>query len=97
MFHDSRAVQRSARLRKTGVAPAAPITPHWGRTECLARLRGLTDLDTLDMVGERITETGLVHLEGLAHLKLLMVYSKQVTPDGVDALKAVLPELIVIP
>ena len=41
-------------------------------------------------------DAGVVHLEGLKRLRMLLIDSKQVTPDGPDALQAALPGLTVM-
>jgi hypothetical protein len=58
-------------------------------------LRGLTQLEGLNLRETKITEAGLVHLRGLRKLKQLHLDSKRITGAGLAKLKAVLPSLVV--
>ena len=54
-------------------------------------LKGLTSLQTLDLRGSQITDTGLAHLKGLTGLQTLYLRSTKVTDAGVAELKKALP------
>jgi hypothetical protein len=53
----------------------------------LGHLRGLANLQTLDLVGTRVTDAGLEPLKGLANLQRLFLQATQVTDTGLGCLK----------
>lgn len=56
-------------------------------------LKVLPELKSLDLKGcSRITDAGLVHLEGMSKLETLNLEDTEVTDDGVNKLKAALPK-----
>jgi len=57
----------------------------------LAHLRGLTQVQILNLDGTQITDAGLVHLQGLTQLQLLILDNTLVTDAGVQRLQKALP------
>ena len=53
----------------------------------LVHLKGLTNLQTLNLHGTKITDAGLVHLKGLPNLQTLYLYGTQITAAGLVHLK----------
>lgn len=58
----------------------------------LVHLKGLTNLESLNLKGTGITDAGLVYLMGLTKLQRLNVGATGVTDEGVKQIKQVLPE-----
>jgi serine/threonine protein kinase/formylglycine-generating enzyme required for sulfatase activity len=58
----------------------------------LARLKGLANLVSLDLIGTPITDAGLEHLIGLAKLTSLPLRNTKVTAAGVQKLAKALPQ-----
>ena len=54
-------------------------------------VKGLTNLQTLQLEGTHITDAGLVHLKGLSKLKWLHLDDTQVPTTGVAELQQALP------
>jgi hypothetical protein len=59
----------------------------------LVHLKGLTKLEQLLLRGTEISDAGLLQLTGLSNLKYVALGRTAVTPDGVDVLKAAIPNL----
>ena len=57
----------------------------------LVHLKGLTNLQNLDLIGTKVTDAGLVHLKDLTNLQLLRLEDTQVTDAGLAAMKQTLP------
>ena len=57
----------------------------------LERLKGLTNLEMLQLDGTEITDAGLEHLKGLPNLKWLTLHDTEVTAEGVEKLQEALP------
>jgi hypothetical protein len=55
-------------------------------------LRGLTQLQTLDLLHSQVTDAGLEHLKGLTNLKRLGLGQTKVTDAGVKDLQKALPK-----
>lgn len=53
----------------------------------LVYLKGLAELQNLDLSGTKITDAGLVHLTGLTKLQELRLSSTKITDDGLEQLK----------
>ena len=53
----------------------------------LIHLKGLTNLETLELGDTKITDAGLVHLKGLTNLQELSLHYTQVTDAGLVNLK----------
>jgi hypothetical protein len=64
----------------------------------LAHLRGLSNLDSLDLAGcAQVTDEGLDHLRGLSNLRLLnLSQCAEVTVAGLGKLKRLLPHCRVV-
>jgi hypothetical protein len=62
----------------------------------LAHLSGLKSLKQLNLRGTRVTDAGMVHIEGLRDLDRLDLRETRVTPSGVAALRASLPDTIIV-
>lgn len=62
----------------------------------LEHLIGLTDLEHLNLEGTDVTDAGLVYLIGLSRLRRLDLTSTSVSDNGIAALKAALPNLVVV-
>ena len=58
----------------------------------LVHLKGLTNLQTLNLDGTKITDAGLVHLKGLTSLETLSLNRTKVTDTGVAELQKALPD-----
>ena len=58
----------------------------------LADLRGLSNLQSLDLKETRVTDAGLVHLKGLSNLQSLDLNGTKVTYAGVERLRRALPK-----
>ena len=58
----------------------------------LVHLKGLTNLEQLDLVDTQVTDAGLVHLKGLTKLRTLFLDSTQVTDAGIADLQKALPK-----
>ena len=54
-------------------------------------LKGLTSLESLNLIYTQITDAGLVHLAGLTSLQTLELDQTQVTVAGVARLQETLP------
>ena len=54
-------------------------------------LKGLTNLQELDLAGTQVTDAGLVHLKGLTNLQELDLSYTQVTEGGVQEQRQALP------
>jgi hypothetical protein len=63
----------------------------------LARLQTLKNLRALGLGATLITDRGLIHLEPLSSLQWIWVSKRLVPSQGVDDLKAAIPELTVFP
>ena len=48
----------------------------------LVHLKGLTELQTLQLANTKVTDAGLVHLKGLTKLQKLELYNTKVTDAG---------------
>jgi len=57
----------------------------------LVHLKGMTKLETLSLIGPKITDAGLVHLKGLTGLQSLYLSGTKVTETGIADLQKVLP------
>jgi len=57
----------------------------------LANVKGLTQLQSLNLNGTKITDAGLEHLKGLANLQTLDLEATRVTNAGIADLKKALP------
>ncbi|MGO8689070.1 MAG: hypothetical protein ACLQLG_05510 [Thermoguttaceae bacterium] len=64
------------------------ITDTW-----LEHLKGLTQLQVLDLSGTQVTDAGLEHLKGLTHLKMLSTAGAKVTDAGVKELEEAMPSM----
>ena len=100
----------SLRLKATKQTDAGitRIAARWGETlkelelsSCpgvtdagLARLSGLTELETLSLTHTRITDTGLANFRGLKRLQTLNLNFTDVSDEGLAALRAELPLLV---
>jgi len=62
----------------------------------LVSLKGLRDLESLDLSGTRATDRGLEGLRGLKRLKEVHVRGTSVTKEGRDRFRASMPGLKVI-
>ena len=62
----------------------------------LVHLKGLTNLQEINLNGTQITDAGLVHLNGLVSLKKLNLSSTQITDAGVKKLQQALPNCKII-
>jgi len=60
--------------------------------EDLGELEGLSEFQTLDFEGVKITDDGLAHLERLKKLRFLVLRRTQVTADAVTRLQRLLPK-----
>ncbi len=58
----------------------------------LVDLKGLTNLQELNLTATKITDSGLEHLKGLTKLKVLGLRNTKVTDEGVQKLQAALPK-----
>ena len=58
----------------------------------LEYLRGLTNLEAIDLENTKVTDAGLVHLKGLTNLQSLNLRHTQVTDAGVKKLQQALPK-----
>ena len=63
----------------------------------LVHLKGLTDLQTLDLSETKATDAGLEHLKGLTELRTLDVSKTNVTYEGGKKLHQVLPKCHIYP
>jgi hypothetical protein len=59
-------------------------------------LRGLPELNYLDLDGTRVTDAGLAHLVGLSNVSNLRRHGTKVTDVGVKALNQALPALTIV-
>ena len=50
----------------------------------------------VDLGFTQVTDEGLVHLAGLTNLRNLGLYGTQITDDGLDELKKVLPDCTIV-
>ena len=57
----------------------------------LVHLKGLTNLQYLNLTGTKVTDAGLEHLKGLTSLKRLDLDGTKVTTKGVNKLQKALP------
>ena len=57
----------------------------------LVHLEGLRNLDSLDIGGTQVTDTGLGHLRGLTKLRWLGLSYTQATEEGIEELRKALP------
>ena len=71
--------------------PTAGLDPQ-GRDEMLGHLRELTNMETLCLIGTKVTDDGLVHLRGLKNLQFLYLSGTPVTDERVRRLQVDLPE-----
>ncbi len=62
----------------------------------VARLASLTELRTLDLTNNHITDEGLRHLRGLKRLEVLEISNNPITDDGVSELTQSIPGLMVL-
>ena len=68
------------------------LLPGWRITDAgMVHLKGLTNLQSLDLRKTKITDAGLVHLKGLNKLQWLYLMGTKVTDAGVSDLKKSLP------
>jgi hypothetical protein len=81
-------IRQVARLRKLWIA-STPIAD-----AALTDLKGLDQLDFLDLSGTEVTDAGLEHLRGLKKLRTLRVRGTKVTPEAFTALQKDLPLLV---
>ena len=56
------------------------------------RLKGLSNLEVLDLESTKVTDAGLEHLKGLSKLEELYLDGTKVTDAGVQRLKEALPD-----
>jgi Leucine-rich repeat (LRR) protein len=82
---------RSLRGRFTGVDLSSTTVTDAG----LLRLRGLSQLQTLNLGSTAITDAGLAHLKCLTKLQELDLSSTKVTDAGVAELKKALPKVTI--
>ena len=61
----------------------------------LAHLKGLTNLQELDLNSTDVSDAGLVHLEALTGLKQLGLVGTKVTITGVQRLRKALPKSVI--
>ena len=57
----------------------------------LEHLKGLPDLEWLELYDTQVTDDGLEHLKGLTKLEYLDLYRTHVTSQGVQELQEALP------
>jgi hypothetical protein len=62
----------------------------------VAHLASLTDLRTLDLTNNHVTDEGLRHLHGLKRLEVLEISNNPITDDGVSELTQSIPGLMVL-
>lgn len=62
----------------------------------LAHLKGLENLEYMNLYGTAVTDAGLKQLEGLKKLRRLYLWQAPVTDAGVAALKAAIPEIMIV-
>jgi len=62
----------------------------------LVHLKGLTNLQEINLCRTQITDAGLVHLNGLVSLKRLYLIATQITDAGVKKLQHALPNCKII-
>ena len=62
----------------------------------LVHLKGMTNLQNLQLLETRITDAGLVHLKGLTGLQTLGLRGTQVTDQGVADLQKALPNCEIV-
>ena len=62
----------------------------------LAHLKGLTNLQTLDLKGTQVSDAGLTHLKLLTNLQTLWLLGTQVSVAGVQELQKALPNCRII-
>ena len=55
-------------------------------------LKGLTNLQSLNLHGTKITDAGLAHLKGMTSLESLTLSNTKVTSAGVKHLQTALPK-----
>ncbi len=97
-YHEpSNPIQRSESLRKLvgdeTLLDAQEVTlGSCGTTDAdLIHLKGLTQLDSLELSSTQVSDAGLVHLRGLTKLTLLNLHGSDVSVKGVEELKKALP------
>lgn len=62
-----------------------------GTDEDLVLLKGLTQLERLNIQNSQVTDAGLEHVKGLTTLKWIDLHNTRVTNDGVQRLQRMLP------
>ena len=62
----------------------------------LKQLKGLANLEYLNLYGTAITDAGLTELAGLKNLKTVYLWQTNVTEQGIAGLKTAMPKLEVI-
>jgi hypothetical protein len=62
----------------------------------LVHIKGLVNLEYLNLYGTEITDAGLANLEGLKKLKSLYLWQTKVTDAGIEKLKKALPQTQII-
>jgi hypothetical protein len=61
----------------------------------LEHLKGLAQLQHLNLQGTHVTDAGLEHLKGLTRLQVLFLGDTRVTDAGVESLRKALPALTI--
>ena len=59
-------------------------------------LKGMSELQSLDLAGTAITDKGLTQLKGLANLRLLNLKGTKITAEGIAKLQQTLPNLKIV-
>ena len=85
------------RVRKEVAAQGIPVLLLGHATDAdLEHLKGLSELQHLNLTGTKVTDAGLEHLKGLTALRGLDLGLTQVTDAGVAQLKESLPNVRVV-
>jgi len=62
----------------------------------LKHLKGMSQLETLNLRGTQVSDDGLVHLRGLTTLKSLNLTNTGVTDEGAKKLQQALPNCSIV-
>ncbi len=62
----------------------------------LQHLKGLRDLEYLNIYATKVGDAGLQHLKGLTKLRKLYVWQSAVSEAGINDLQSALPELVIV-
>jgi hypothetical protein len=84
------AVEKSPRPALESRSPILRITVR-GLILLVAGLAGWLGLRELDLMDTRVTDAGLIHLEGLVNLARLYLYGTNLTDAGIQRLRRALP------